>query len=79
MKFGFQIDIGVTSSFPILKFYPAVAIFFIFGIENLSPTAAIFYSKWPPKLKNSPISMKFGFQVDIVVASSFPVSKKIPA
>ena len=63
MKYGFKVDIGVASSFPLLKFYPAVA---------------IFYSKWPLKLKNAPISMKFGFQVDIVLASSFLVSKIYP-
>ena len=40
---------------------------------------AIFYSKWPPKHKNTPISMKFGFQVHIGVASSFLVSKFYPA
>ena len=36
---------------------------------------AILDSKWPPKPKNAPISMKFDFQVDKGVASSFPVSK----
>ena len=64
MKFGFQVHIGAASSFPVLKFYPAVA---------------ILDSKWPPKPKNAPILMKFGFQVDIGVASSFPVSKFYPA
>ena len=46
MKFGFQVHIGVASSFPVSKFYPAVA---------------ILNSKWPPETKNAQISMKFGF------------------
>ena len=59
-KFGFQVHIGVASSFAVSKFYPA---------------ATIFDSKWPPKTKIAPILMKFGFKVNIGVASSFPVSK----
>ena len=62
MKFDFQVDMGVASSFPVSNFYPV---------------AAIFYSKWPPKPKNAPILMKFGFQVNISVASSFTVSKML--
>ena len=33
---------------------------------------------YPLKPKNVPISMKFGLQVDIGVASSFPISKFYP-
>ena len=40
---------------------------------------AILDSKWPTKPQNAPISMKFGFQVDIGVASPFPVLKCYPA
>ena len=49
---------GVASSFPVSNFYSATV---------------ILNSKWPPKTKNAPILMKFGFQVNISVASSFPV------
>ena len=40
--------------------------------------AAILDSKWPPSTKNPPILMKFGFEVNIGVANSFPVSKFYP-
>jgi hypothetical protein len=31
--------------------------------------AVIWNPKWPPKYKNTPIGMKFGFQVDYGVAN----------
>ena len=45
---------------------------------KFNDTVAILDLKWLPKPKNAPISMKFGFQVDIGVASSVPVSKCYP-
>jgi hypothetical protein len=38
-------------------------------IHRYCALAAILNPKWPPKYKNTPISTKFGFQVDYDVAT----------